>query len=214
MLGASPVLLAALVFGLIEGPASAAEAASGSAFLFGPLLLLALLLVIRDWVPAMRRLDGRADWIVLLCLIQCAVWVNTTPSTLRRTQTKRATAAIQSDLKNLESQEEVYFSDFLSYSVMAADLDFTHSDGTTVEIAADETSWSGRATHELVPGLSCVMYHGSREEALPTLDGLLPDRAGEMVCGPLPPLNELGPVGDWLGGYYEVLKMRLTRRAR
>ena len=66
------------------------------------------------------------------------------------TREKAYFAAMKSDLKNLASQQEIYYSDAYSYTTATTDLAFTNSDGVTVTIAA---SSSGRgATSPSSPG--------------------------------------------------------------
>mgnify|MGYP002066255616 CR=1 FL=1 len=48
------------------------------------------------------------------------------------TREKAYFAAMKSDLKNLASQQEIYYSDAYAYTSSAADLAFTNSDGVVV----------------------------------------------------------------------------------
>ena len=88
---------------------------------------------------------------------------------------------LKSDLKNLASQQEIYFSDSGAYSDDPAALAFTHSAGVTFEISADRDSWYATASHAALDGeRSCAMYGGSR----PALHPLLVDaKPFELVCG-------------------------------
>ena len=59
------------------------------------------------------------------------------------TREKAYVSAMKSDLKNLASQEEIYYADNYSYSTVQADLGFAQSEGVTVVIgAANGTGWS------------------------------------------------------------------------
>ena len=63
------------------------------------------------------------------------------------TREKAYFAAMKSDLKNLASQQEIYYSDAYAYWTSFADLAFTNSDGVTVSPTASSSGWSASATH-------------------------------------------------------------------
>src|SRR5438477_11979241 len=63
------------------------------------------------------------------------------------TREKAYFAAMKSDLKNLASQQEIYYADHYSYTSTASDLTFVSSEGVTVGIAASASGWSATATH-------------------------------------------------------------------
>jgi len=90
-------------------------------------------------------------------------------------------AAMKSDLKNLASQEEIFFSDHDAYSASATDLAFVSSNGVRVTIVATLDGWAARATHEaLGDAESCGFSYG---RALPHGFEVLEDvEVGELVC--------------------------------
>ena len=97
------------------------------------------------------------------------------------TREKAYFAAMKSDLKNLASQQEIYYSDAYAYSAVAADLAFTNSDGVTVTIAATSSGWSGTAYHAaLGTAEGCAMYYGTVGTP-PTLPAA-PTQPGELAC--------------------------------
>ena len=98
------------------------------------------------------------------------------------TREKAYFAAMKSDLKNLASQQEIYYSDTYSYSTSAGDLAFTNSDGVTVSIpAANTTGWSASAVHQgLTTSEGCAIYYGSA--AAPTGAPIAPSQPGEVAC--------------------------------
>ena len=63
------------------------------------------------------------------------------------TREKAYFAAMKSDLKNLASQQEIYYADNYSYTTSTVDLAFTNSEGVTVGIAASTSGWAASATH-------------------------------------------------------------------
>lgn len=93
--------------------------------------------------------------------------------------------AMQSDLRNLVTQQEVYYSLPESEYTYAADvtdplLEFHASSGVTVEVgAADNVGWSATATHEgLDPGDAphCAVFVGEAAAVTPAVD------AGVIRC--------------------------------
>ena len=69
---------------------------------------------------------------------------------------------MKSDLKNLASQQEIYYADHYSYTSTASDLTFVSSEGVTVGIAASSSGWSATATHSaLGTTKGCAIYYGT-----------------------------------------------------
>ncbi len=97
------------------------------------------------------------------------------------TREKAYFAAMKSDLKNLASQEEIYYSDNYSYSTSTTALGFVSSQGVTVKIGVGTTSgWNASATHTaLGTALGCAMYYGT--VAAPTTP-IKPTQPGELAC--------------------------------
>jgi prepilin-type N-terminal cleavage/methylation domain-containing protein len=97
------------------------------------------------------------------------------------TREKAYFAALKSDLKNLASQQEIYYSDNYSYTTSATALEFVQSDGSNVAIGAgDAAGWSATATHDGLAGTEgCSLYYGTVSSA-PTLGS--PTAPGEVAC--------------------------------
>jgi prepilin-type N-terminal cleavage/methylation domain-containing protein len=96
------------------------------------------------------------------------------------TREKAYFAAMKSDLKNLASQQEIYYSDAYSYSAVEDDLTFTNSDGVLVTIAATSSGWSGTATHAALGTTEgCAIYYGTA--TAPTTP-TTPGQPGEVAC--------------------------------
>lgn len=89
-------------------------------------------------------------------------------------------AAMESNLKNLASQQEIYYADERSYTSEKSDLAFTSSVGVRVSVNADEESWSANATHiSLQSSEGCSIYHGLN----PVLNLLVtPGAPDEIAC--------------------------------
>lgn len=101
---------------------------------------------------------------------------------------KAYTAAMKSDLKNLASQQEIFYSDNYGYSASASELAFVNSDGVTVTIVAGEAWWAASATHAaLGTRVGCAIYFGVGDSVQPraALDGLtpvMPNQPGQVAC--------------------------------
>jgi prepilin-type N-terminal cleavage/methylation domain-containing protein len=79
------------------------------------------------------------------------------------TREKAYFAAMKSDLKNLASQQEIYYSDEYAYTSDTAQLGFVESNGVNVTIASTgSTGWNATATHDaLATTEGCEIYYGS-----------------------------------------------------
>ena len=97
------------------------------------------------------------------------------------TREKAYFAAMKSDLKNLASQQEIYYSDNYSYSASAADLAFTNSDGVIVTPASVSSSgWAATAYHQaLGTGEGCAIFYGT---ATAPAAPAAPTQPGEVAC--------------------------------
>ena len=96
------------------------------------------------------------------------------------TREKAYFAAMKSDLKNLASQEEIYYADNYAYSATAATLGFVQSQGVAVAITASSSGWSATATHAaLGTAKGCAIYYGT---ATAPSTPAVPTAAGEVAC--------------------------------
>ncbi|MDZ7779148.1 MAG: prepilin-type N-terminal cleavage/methylation domain-containing protein [Gemmatimonadota bacterium] len=98
------------------------------------------------------------------------------------TREKAYFAAMKSDLKNLASQQEIYYSDDYAYTTSADDLGFVSSDGVVVDISeATSTGWAASAVHDaLTTAEGCAIYYG--EVATAPTSPAAPAQAGELAC--------------------------------
>ncbi len=99
------------------------------------------------------------------------------------TREKAYFAAMKSDLKNLASQQEIYYSDNYSYSSSTNALGFVNSDGVIVAISAVSSSgWAASATHQaLGTAEGCAIFYGTA--TAPTAP-TAPSQPGEIACIP------------------------------
>jgi hypothetical protein len=96
--------------------------------------------------------------------------------------TLRWFAPVRSDLKNLASQQAIYFSDQGSYSEDPTALAFVHSQGVRVTIEATREGWAAWATHSVLDdGEGCAMYGGTPPAGV-VGDLLAGAESGELRC--------------------------------
>ena len=99
------------------------------------------------------------------------------------TREKAYFAAMKSDLKNLASQQEIYYSDNYSYSTSSGDLGFVNSDGSNVTIiGATASGWAASAYHTALGTTEgCAIYYGT---ATAPTSPTTPSQPGEIACIP------------------------------
>jgi type IV pilus assembly protein PilA len=96
------------------------------------------------------------------------------------TREKAYFAAMKLDLRNLASQQEIYYADAYAYTTVTTDLSFTSSAGVTVDLAATSSGWSASATHAaLGTGEGCVIYYGTAASPSAPTTSTAP---GEVTC--------------------------------
>ena len=77
------------------------------------------------------------------------------------TRDKAFKSTMMSDLKNLASNQEVYFNENYSYAASLTDAQAMQSKGVTITInESNGTGWSATAEHTGSPGQHCGLYHG------------------------------------------------------
>lgn len=154
----------------------------------GPLeIVLGALLSIRRFGFGRTLLGGVALAIgiqPLLPPVSCGCFQ---PLLRRCDRTPPYAAAMRSDLKNLASQQEIYYSDVFRYSDDPAVLAFTHSDGVEMVIRAEDDGWVARATHvALGDEKACAMYYGRAlwldDDSAEWTALLSKAQPGELVC--------------------------------
>jgi type II secretion system protein G len=98
------------------------------------------------------------------------------------TREKAYFAAMKSDLKNLASQQEIYYSDAYAYTSSTTGLGFVASNGVNVTIASVSSSgWNASATHQaLGTAEGCAIYYGTA--SAPTVGSATPTEPGEILC--------------------------------
>ncbi|MFO7590638.1 MAG: prepilin-type N-terminal cleavage/methylation domain-containing protein [Acidimicrobiia bacterium] len=97
------------------------------------------------------------------------------------TRERAYVSAMQSDLRNLQTEMEMYYANDYTYSgATITNLDFVPSAGVTINLdASNAQGWSATATHAAITdGTTCAVYVG---------DGVTPaapaDDLGVVSCG-------------------------------
>lgn len=144
--------------------------------------------VLVTFLLAVRRFGLGRTLLASILLAPVYSWsLPPVPCTCIRTPFRRCApsraymSAVKSDLKNLASQQEIYFSDVGSYSADFAALGFTPSVGVEVTLLATADSWVARATHSARgAGEFCAIHWGDEPPSRLGLDD--GQRPGEIVC--------------------------------
>jgi len=94
------------------------------------------------------------------------------------TREKAYYAAMRSDLKNLASQQEIYYSDNYTYTSDEDALGMSESTAVYVAIGGvTSTGWSATSTHNgLATTDLCAIYYGDASAVAPA------DQAGAIAC--------------------------------
>jgi len=97
-------------------------------------------------------------------------------------------SAIKSDLKNLSTQQEVYYSGgAYSYTADKNLLEFIPSKGVNVgDIEASTTGWQVTATHDGLGNFGCAIYYGSVTTPPTTPGRQLTPQVGVVTCDDQP----------------------------
>lgn len=86
---------------------------------------------------------------------------------IRNMKRRAFIATMETDLRNLATDEEAYYSIFDKYSDDLTALRYTVTPGfNVVVLEATTTGWSGKATH-LDTGLTCAIFFGTAAQIAP-----------------------------------------------
>ncbi|MDX1493453.1 MAG: hypothetical protein R3253_05310 [Longimicrobiales bacterium] len=99
----------------------------------------------------------------------------------------RYRAVLRSDLKNLASQQEIYFSEALRYGEDFQAMAFTQSNGVEVDVEAGPEGWTAWATHAATgPERGCTIFYGrdgyASAPGAPGWAQELMGQPGEVAC--------------------------------
>ena len=92
------------------------------------------------------------------------------------TREKAYVSTMKSDLKNLASQQEIYYADQYAYTTSLTDLEALESDAVTIDIgAASGTGWSATSAHTGTTR-TCAVFYGDATAVAPAT------AAGVITC--------------------------------
>ena len=128
----------------------------------------------------MKRREGFTLIELLIVIVIIGILAAIAIPKFGKTREKAYFKAMMSDLRNLNSAQEIYYSNPSSnyqYS-FTLPVDFTPSQGVTVGmVAAAATGWSATAAHNAITdGRICAIFFGSAAAVLPALT------AGVVAC--------------------------------
>ncbi|HSM04411.1 MAG TPA: prepilin-type N-terminal cleavage/methylation domain-containing protein [Longimicrobiales bacterium] len=94
------------------------------------------------------------------------------------TREKAFVSSMKSDLKNMATQQEIYYADSYTYTTDTALLEFSPSDGVNAPtMAASTTGWSAVITHNGTTR-TCAVFYGDAVAVAPATV------AGVVTCDP------------------------------
>ena len=128
----------------------------------------------------MKRREGFTLIELLIVIVIIGILAAIAIPKFGKTREKAYFKAMMSDLRNLNSAQEIYYSNPNSNYTYSSTLptDFTASQGVTVGVAsAGTTGWSATAGHQaLTSSQQCAIFFGSAAAVLPALT------AGVVAC--------------------------------
>lgn len=84
------------------------------------------------------------------------------------TREKAFMSTAKADLRNLASQQEIYYNENFTFSSDLTALGFTASEGVTVTVGeATSLGWSGSSAHAGLASESCAIFHGNATAVTP-----------------------------------------------
>lgn len=132
------------------------------------------------WAREKRLRIGREGFTLVEVLIVVTVISILAALSVVRSDVPRSRAAaatMQSDLRNLASAQEAYYSKYGSYASDVSALDIGLSPRVTMEINVNAYGWTARATHEQAADRECALAYGDILPLSPATG------SGVLVCG-------------------------------
>lgn len=119
--------------------------------------------------------------LLFVCLI-LGILIGLAVRRYERTRQRAYVATLQSELRQLATQQELYHHAHGIYAELASLLDYTSSPSVDVEFTyADVRGWAAVATHEALNDFQCGMFTGDLELAAHAQPATEP---GRIACGP------------------------------
>lgn len=124
----------------------------------------------------LRGRDGFTLVEALIVVLVIGILAALSVSTSAMLRHRSAAATMRSDLRNVASAQEAYYSNQQTYTSDVAALPIRLSPGVKVEINASAIGWTARATHEKAGNHACALAHGDIPPISPATG------AGILVC--------------------------------
>ena len=129
----------------------------------------------------MRDRDGFTLIELLIVVVIIGILAAIAIPKFSSTREKAYFAAMKSDLKNLASQQEIYYSDTFEYTNVVVSLNYVSSSGVNATITGSTDGWSATATHAALAATDgCAIYYGNA--AAVSLGTAVPTGPGDMAC--------------------------------
>ncbi len=116
-----------------------------------------------------RRRDGFTLIELLIVVVIIGILASIAIPKFSATREKAFFSTIKADLRNLASQQELYYNEHFTFSSDEDDLGFVASESVTLTFGeATNQGWSVSATHAgLGVGESCALFHGNAAPVAP-----------------------------------------------
>ena len=115
-----------------------------------------------------RRTAGFTLIELLIVMVVIAILVAVVIPLLKGTKERAFVASMRSDLRNLETAQEAYFSDWQAYTSTLASLTFRASPNVAVTIdSGTATGWGANATHSATSDV-CTIAVSRQHAGTPT----------------------------------------------
>ena len=109
-----------------------------------------------------RRAGGFTLIELLIVMVVLGVLATIAIPKFTAMREKSYIAAVTSDLKNLASQQEIYLSEYHSYTTVVGNLNLVVTDNVTLAInEATGTGWAATGTHSGLAGAQCGIFYGA-----------------------------------------------------
>ena len=126
-----------------------------------------------------RALGGFTLIELLIVVVIIGILASIAIPKFSSTREKAYLASLKTDLKNLATQQEIYYDQHYSFASQLTDADHSQSEGVNALInEATGTGWAASATHLGLPGESCGIYHGDAAAA----GGSPASQVGLVMC--------------------------------
>jgi len=109
-----------------------------------------------------RARDGFTLIELLIVVVIVGILATIAIPKFSSTREKAFVSSVRTDIRNLASQQEIYFSQNMEYAATTTALNMTVSEGIVITInESSNLGWAATAYHVGRPAESCGIYHGN-----------------------------------------------------